>query len=260
MAYTGGNSGYVRRLGKIPSSGGGAPTSPVDGYSAWFDAAVDVYEVADTTPATDGSPVRQWKSRGGSFGALALATASALDTRYLVSSVNGLPTVQQTGTGAMSTPNGVLGTLQPTTGHTALVVCFGDSDPVNGGPFYGTSNKYAVFHDGGNHRSYIFTSAGYKIVNKAASYRDWHIFTRLVTSNGIYAGVDDTRTASMAYTDFGGGVPEGYTSDPLQMPPSFYSINQELAEVIFYPSALSETDRKLTEQYLANKYGITLPY
>jgi hypothetical protein len=36
--------------------------------------------------------------------------------------------------------------------------------------------------------------------------------------------------------------------------------NAEIAEMIFYPAPLSEANRKLTEQYLANKYGLTLPY
>jgi hypothetical protein len=78
MAYTGGNSGYVRRLGKIPSTTPVAPTTPVTGYAAWFDGSTSVYsDVLATTPATNGSNVRAWKSRDGSYGALTLKKDSS---------------------------------------------------------------------------------------------------------------------------------------------------------------------------------------
>lgn len=268
MAYTGGNSGYVRRLGKIPSfGGGGGGGAPADGYAAWFDAAVSIYaDIGATTPATDGSTVRAWTSRGGSLGGLTLikSAISGNDCVYQLSGINALPAIKYISDASLvssdNLSDGTLVRLAPETGHVIFTVHYTPADPITGGPIYGPSNAFAMFHDGGNHRSYISTTGGYAIANKAAPYAVTHIFTRLLTDEGLYAGVDDTRTASMTRVALP-GTPNGYLLDRIDLPNRNYTIsNMLIAEVLFYPSALSEADRKTTEQYLAAKYGITLPY
>jgi len=87
-----------------------------------------------------------------------------------------------------------------------------------------------------------------------------YIGTWLHTGGNLYFGQSDTRTASMA------SVASGNTSvaagDDIFMGGSTASLfmNGYIAEALCFSTALSEAERQEWEQWLAFKYGITLPY
>lgn len=263
MAYTGGNSGYVRRLGKIPSSGGGVPTEPVAGYSVWFSAddTGNVWQdVAKTTPAADGQPVRAWVS---SRGTVNYETAQASGSTFPAYSVGPPAIVTSTPTrdGAFrKLTGGVItdGVISPG-GAAFTVFAVAKWTAANDTSAVGTNADFYVEqrNQPGHIEMAMYDGAGH-IPALAGDYSgDLVIVTSMLSGGSGYIGVNDTRTASL-----GSGTANAFHDSPLELMGSLGSryLNGALAEVIIYPTVLSEDNRKLTEQYLANKYGITLPY
>lgn len=264
MAYTGGNAGYVRRLGRVPSTTPSAPTEPVAGYSAWFDAGQGVYEdTFGTVPATDGNPVGSWGSRGGSAGAQLHAQTGG-GVSYVADGVNGQPVVQGDPSGGtiLTKVQTVRGTLIGASGeHTTFVVAYWGS--ANNHSAAGTDSAYfceqRVTPEMAQYAGDLPTLAA-----KAGDFSgQWVIVTSIASLTGpkLYVGVSDTRTASLSAGASGATTPSGTYSSLLGgLGGRAFNAGDFLAEVVFYPTELSEADRKLTEQYLASKYGITLPY
>lgn len=273
MSYTGGNSGYVRRLGQIPGSAS-APTNPVAGYTAWFDAATLVYtDTAGTVPATtNGAVVNRWDSKDGSYGALVLTTPGGYGAPHLNTDgngINGLPVVTSVAatfdllrdvTQTVTIFEG--GLLNVDAGTVFAVV---NAPVINASPrcIWGDNAGYisSCLYDssGAKAHAYVYDGAA-KLASKAVTQAEPHIVSWLHYSGGLYSGVDDTRTASMATVAAGDmQAAAGFFILLGGTGPGQY-LDGKLAEVIFYNTALTETNRKLTEQYLANKYGITLPY
>lgn len=271
MAYTGGNSGYVRRLGKIP--GGAAPAlAPAAGYTAWWDASATGtlwQDGAGTVPATaDVDPVARWDSKDGSVsGAYWVVPPGGYDTMFLDTSTDAPHRFVWPNNGSvpypgLATNKTFLQLFDPVTlgKGTAFLVL----DQVN------VPGTGASVYDGATYASLAFfgTSYGYSasavydtalhvasIPGDGAGSK--HIFTYLNDGASVSHGRDDTRTASLAtavgYMSAGGVNLTIYDTLPSGRNGRYY-------EIITYPTTLSEANRKLTEQYLANKYGITIPY
>lgn len=264
MAYTGGNAGYVRRLGRIFSSGGGVPTEPVTGYSAWFDAGQGVYaDSLGTIPATDGGPVASWQSRGGTAGSQ-LHAQTGTGIRYAATIVNNNPAVigDPGGGTILKKPQTVRGTLLGASGeYTAFVVAYWGS--ANNHSAVGTSSAYFC-EQRSTPEIAQYTGSAPTYVAKTGDYSgQWIIVTSIASLTGpkLYIGVNDTRNASLSAGASGAPLPSGTYSILLGgLGARAFNGGDLLAEVVLYPTELSETNRKLTEQYLANKYGITLPY
>ena len=84
-----------------------------------------------------------------------------------------------------------------------------------------------------------------------------HIYTYMNDGSAVFHGRNDTRTASLA-SALGSMAAGGVNLTIYDTLGSGRS--GRYYEILTYPTVLSEADRKTTEQYLASKYGITLPY
>lgn len=258
------------------ANGGAAGGAPVTGYSAWFVANMLVYQdQGATTPAVvDGDPVMRWDSMAGSAGALNVKTpggAGACAWKTGANGINSLPVVRSVALSLALLHDitdapiiGPAGTLIPAAAGTVFSVVKRSSTPAAAG-IWGSNNNHATCaYDlaGGSYglRNYL-NDGGFQIVatklapNASAPFvMTWHH-----AAGVLYSGVNDTRLASMNSLAAGSIA----TASSLVLlgfaGPAGY-MDGDLAEIIFYPTALSESDRKTTETYLAGKYGITLPY
>lgn len=258
MAYTGGNAGYVRRLGKIPGSAT-IPTEPVAGYTAWFDAT-DIttlfQDAAGTVPVTaGGDPVGRWVSKGGSVSGTYASIPpggyhplrwnnNALDLGVLA-----FPRLNINKTVAELLDPVVLA-------KGTVFVVLGSEDAGTTG-FVSSEGWFSIAQiDDGLTCSSTYDT-GVKNASIAGDARGVpNVYTYLRDDASISHGRSDTRTASLATTACGAAGGAGliiFTYGVPTVRPVYY-------EVVIYPTVLSEANRKLTEQYLANKYGITLPY
>lgn len=286
MAYTGGNAGYVRRLGRVPADNS-TPSSPVAGYSIWFKAdQLTFQDNAATTPATaDGETVMAWKGDPtGSYQILSAApwcwtpggyTGGVLRTG--ANGINGCHAIDTSGAGPSLYAeryddthvfDDVTKVMGPN-GGTVFSVHQTPALNINGNSIWGCGcNLIGTF--------YTINQGGRNVLRSIwYNGTDSFFAEKLVTDDGfahiltfhadpaagfIYAGQDDTRTNSMAstaVTGTGGNVPQSLTVA------SGYGGGEAgglTAEIIAYPTPLSEDNRKLVEKYLAAKYGITLSY
>ena len=114
--------------------------------------------------------------------------------------------------------------------------------------YVAASGMRSYVNDGGANVAYATYSAG------TFAIHTWHL-----AGGTLYSGINDTRTTSMSSVSTGSYSCGCFLVILGSSGPGRY-LDGELAELIFYATALPEADRKLTEQYLAGKYGITLPY
>lgn len=253
------------------------PTAPTSGYAAWFDAAAEVYtDAGGTVPATaDGDAVNNWKSKDGSFGALSCTVPGGYGAPHLkleANGINGKPVVRAlaasfeiltspTGGGTIF-EGGILNVGQGTVMAVALANDIAASAAL-GRWVWGDNVGYlgARYIDSGGlvGSSYLFDTAARLadkgVVTDGAPYvLTWHH-----EGGVLYSGLSDTRTASMASVAAGDlDTTTGHLS--LLGAVGGRYLNGDLAEIIFYPTALTQPERKITERYLAAKYGIALPY
>lgn len=250
---------------------------PADGYAAWLDAGALTYQGYDTsTPAVaDDDPVIRWDSGDGTYpiaftmpggyGACTLKTAAnGINGYSVVRSVAAEFDVLRDHAQAATFDGDLLSTTSGTVFcvtripviNAALVRgAWGDANGLVGLRFYD-------FGSGPVAQAVITDSGGSAGASKAITAAAAHIVTFLWDSPTLYCGVDDTRTASMSSAStVGDGILPAANFAVLmgQAGPGQY-LDGDMAEILFYPTALSEADRKRTEQYLASKYGISTGY
>jgi hypothetical protein len=234
------------------------------GLQLWFDAGVQVYtDTAGTTPAADGNTVRSWKDRQSNYlipdnGA---GTGPTLD----IDLVNGRPALVFDGTNDrfVGTANDADSFLAVDAFTMFAVVRHAAATPPQ--------QYYMTFYDGVNHVTNIGNTASvatYRVENydgtldvipKAKTLTNWGIMTAMHSGGNIYCGADDTRDASLASTASGNTSFGANTNLLIRDAPATFAA-MDIAELIMYNVALSETNRQEVERRLAWKYGITLPY
>lgn len=265
MAYTGGNAGYVRRLGKVPGSA--APTSPVAGYSTWFRGDTNVY-VSYPTLAVDGDTVTEWRPKGGTYSPITLINhnpGSPITYKTGANGINGQPCLRSNAAVSVLknfyTDNAIFegGIIEAAQGTMFIVmrlnagttnfpaIVFEDSGFGRVNSYFNGGTLNVVINDGSSKTA---TKSGL-----ASGVLPW-IVTFHHESGTLYAGANDTRTASMGSIAAGSIVA---TAGNLRLQQTSGEAD-DIAEFIAYKTALSEANRKLVEQYLANRYGVTLPY
>jgi hypothetical protein len=246
----------------------GASDGPPAGYAAWFDAGAGVFtDDAGTTPAVaDGDAVAHWASRGGSYGALKGTVPGGFAPCTLKTGANGI--------NSKPIVRGTTALLQRLRDPANDITIFeGGILNVSEGTAFAVVSKaagvgYAWADNAGyiNHGIFGGPVAGASLwtgssrqATKAFAYGAGKVLTWHHAAGTLYSGVNDTRTASMGSIAAGDMLTgAGYLNIVAGTPGNY--LDGDLAELIFYPTALSEADRKATETYLALKYGITLPY
>jgi hypothetical protein len=258
VAYTGGNAGYVRRLGRVSSTTPSVPTEPVAGYTAWFDAG-DIttlfQDAAGTVPVTTNlDPVGRWVSRGGSVSGVYASIPGGYHPLRFISPGLDLGTELYPRINVNKTVAELMDPVVLTKG-TMFIVMSSDDASTTGGVVSEGWFTFASFSDA-NSGSTAYDTGLVSAIIAGDARGVPNVYTYLRDDASISHGRSDTRTASLATTACGAAGGAGPIIFSYNVPtyrPVFY-------EVVIYPTVLSEANRKLTEQYLANKYGITLPY
>lgn len=258
MAYNNSNAGYNRRSG-IRQGGGSAPAA---GFTARFDAGYNVFsDVGGTTPSVNGGGVASWKARDGSAG-VQLHVQSGAGLVYRTVFVNGLPAIEGGGVSLTKT-QALRGTLAGSSGEgTVFIIAKWGS--ANDTSACGTNATYfAEQRSAPGLAKYVNPDIAHFAQIAGDFSGSWHCITSMATLVGpqIFIGKDDTRTASLTGGGAGADLPDGTDTEIFGgLTGRFLVAGSYVAEIIFYPTALAEADRITTEEYLADKYGITLPY
>ena len=283
----------VERRRRADAWPGGALPSSITGLQLWLDAS-DASTLYDATSggslvAADGG-VARWEDKSGNARHAtqgtsgnrparktaiqggkdvlrfdgsddSLSIASSTETfKFLHSSDSTVFVVFKSGTTANPGHNAyiVLGTANSTTTVVGALLYTGDSDPTSANNtlyWYvsrGGAGTYPVFFDGNNY----FPSNAFVMISLLSKPQDGTSGSRFaIRRNG----------GSLNSTNSPGGSPQtvstASSTDDLTVgrAPSGESdfLNGDIAEIIIYDSALSDTDREAVENYLLAKWAIT---
>lgn len=247
-------------------SGGppGVLPTAVANLQLWYEASVGVYEdEAATDAAEDTDEVRSWVDSQNSYKVYTVGGAGT-GPAYDVDGANSRPCL---------TYDGVNDQLNQTTNdaddflgtsNTGFIVAkFADATPAG-------VNVLVNFFDGAPVIRMLNVAAAQTWQNSnddgtldsvtkavGGTLAQWRIYTFMNNGTNVYAGADDTRTASMGSAASGNTAAGANTNLYIGNTPADVV---SIAEFIWYNVAVAESDRQSIEQRLAWKYGITLPY
>ena len=251
-------------LGIIASSKLGAPTAPVAGYNVWLDAAD-----ATTFTFSSGNVVSQWTDKSANAYAFTQGTVANQPTRS--TTLNSKSTLLYDGsndslvsTAAASTwtflSNGdgasVFAVLKSTKSSAGLSSWLDTTG--------GSTLNIGIFEFFNSNLFISDTTKGVSGVEIAASVAhtisDWDVWS-------YYLDQDNATTADKIriYKDDGGVNANNTTaatasnSNPtktLNIGSTDYRFQGEIAEIIIYPSIISNADRESNVDYLQAKWGL----
>jgi hypothetical protein len=250
-------------------SGGGVviPTTPTSGSAIWLDASD-----ASTFTFSSGSVVSQWNDKSGNSRNFSQGTVANQPSR--TGSRNGLSTVVFDGT------NDRMQATSATTNYTSwslFVVSYSNSSSTQ--RILGKRNAEGSDETYGAvwYTSKLFALARNLSSGVNASLVDGSLGIWLISTNGSSANTGALRLLSQTVTNntdtkvrfqganlasaTAGSQAVTNTVNPyigaLNVSGSFFEfLNGEIAEMLLYPSALSDADREQTETYLKNKWGL----
>lgn len=251
-------------------AGVSAPTEPWGTPTAWFKADTGLVEWSGG-PVVDGAAIKTWGNQGalGPDGDLLQVTSSDYCPVYKTGVFNGKDVLRFDGTGDVLTGGALLGLGYITAASGCVFVAFQNAlSNTNSSTSYNndaawcesTGNAGVWFRNGAPQVTYCANySGGDQKATCTGDYLSAQIVTWYHIGGYIYGQKNNTTDAGL-----GSGVASGNTGGigNLQVGRGYnvYYTSIDLAELIFYSSAVTEANRKITEQYLAAKYGITLPY
>ena len=221
---------------------------PVAGYIMWLDG-----QDGDNTIILNGSKVAEWQDKSGQGNNLSMSTELNQPT-YTASGINGKPSLVFNGDNTVLKLSGfATGTLsQPIL--LFIVVHFTSLTPFD--KFtdgYGGTNRLLSGYSYGGGRL-IITMADNLITG-----------TNVVTTNTPYVIGEVFNTSSskiivngstVASGDIGAGTVIGLTLGAIYYTAT--GIDGMIGEVVMYNSMLSDSEIQSVEEYLGNKWGITL--
>ena len=224
-----------------------ALTVPVSGYNLWLDAS-------DSSSITSSSNlISQWNDKSGS--ANNFTSSGGLRPTYTANSQNGLATVSFTASQGLTTPTFPFGSSAFTVFTVQKINANGLyhgilEQNVSGGVGIGISgatNYFSLFRARISPQDYSgnigATSSAYDVyVTKSAGMSSGSI-SATAYKNGTSIG-----TASFSSGSTANGAAVGYDGNN-----GDYS-NMNLAEILVYPSQLSDADRNKVEAYLRAKW------
>jgi hypothetical protein len=259
-------------LGIIASSGGpSAPTAPVSGYKAWYDAS-------DTATITvSGSNVTQWNDKSANAFHLVQATS----TKQPLSGTrtqNGKNMIDYDGNDDVLASNAATSAwkfLTDATGSSVFMVMFCDTTS-NGAYLTDLSNAAVAnqasytwaknpddtgfFGKGTNNPSgYNWFTGSTSISFTDNTAQQWSLISNPTAATADRMLIYRNGTAN---TNLNAQTATSSTSNPatpLNLGGSgavAESFNGGLCEVIIYDSVLSSTDREANQDYLAAKWGL----
>lgn len=269
MSYTGGNAGYVRRLGGVL---GGAPPSLLAGYTVWFnpaDLSTLFQDEAGTTPVTaNGQSAQYWANKGSVACALAGYVGGGYPAPvYSAAGLNGKQSLYcgPAGNGALSTARGITVGAPVFSNAAGLTLAGAGSVFIVWKPEPGNA-LFTIGDDAGYGKlMYGFSHPGAFALNIWSGGAD----VELVAAPGAngcvvcfgwggtnkYVGVDDLSDAALISAVGGTWQGSGNNLGLGGTNPSI-AIYGWLGDVVIYPSWLSEGDRVSVGAYLTARYGL----
>ena len=227
--------------------------SSISGLKLWLSADSGAYNDAGTTLATNGQSVQQWNDRSSNSQNSSQAS-SGLRPLFVSSVVNGRPVIRFDGS------DDFLSLGQSLTGSTqTFFIVARNNDLTNGSVLLGNNsvsgNRYLFFQlpatglpglryahfDPDVAHSPTITGSVFAIVSAIQNGTSATAYT-----NGT-AGTT-TNTMSTADTNVLDSIGR-YTT-------LIYMMDGDIAEIIYYDVAVSNTDRILIENYLNTKYAV----
>jgi len=241
--------------------GGGTPGQPPSNFAnleGWWKADEHAYSTDDTVLAVDGAVVVQWKDQSGNSRHLTDGVGPLFETNE----VNGYPVLRFDGVNDVLVSTAVASDFVDNNLYTIFVAVkmAANSDGI----LYfddniAAQNAISLAADGNSDIQLVnYDGSSDSIVKAGTMLSTWHIVTAMHSGGNILVGLTDTRDASL------GSAASGNTSVLTQVlnvgrnRGAFGAM--DLAELIIFDVALSESDRQQIEMYLAHKYAITLPY
>lgn len=230
--------------------------------TAWFKADAGVYSDAGTTPATAGQDVHQWNDQSGNGKHFTTKTTNwpSFETNV----VNGQPVIRFVASNSEDlthTAGDAAAWISPSAGTVFTVFKPTGTDDPRAWIIYQGSTRAQCneVNATGVYESYNDDGSASDFADKAGTDNAWTIHTWMHSGGTLYSGANDTRTASLGSVASGNtaGTQASWTAF-LRGSAGYY--NFDLAELIFFDRALTETERKFVETYLADKYGITIGY
>lgn len=225
------------------AAGGGGGDEPVAGYSLWLKADAGTLDPSGN-PATNGVAVQTWQDQSGN-GYDGTPPASAFRPSLKTGVLNGLPVIECAVGG---NAQGFTINHNFAAPFTAFIVGR-ENGSTHGEPMAGVSNRWLLGWWNGSEDQAYFNGVVH-LTGSPSSTTNFHLYTG--KSNGAtgYLYSNGTLVGSGGGVDgpnvihLGLGGNAGATSDC------------QIAEVLIYPSALSDADREAVELYLQEKYAL----
>lgn len=234
------------------------------GPTGWWKADAGVYSDAGSTLAVDTNTVQQWNDQSGNGRNLSQGTAGSRPT-YRTNQLNGLPVIRFGGaTDDDRLTGAAMSNFFASQGKTIFVVYKRTANAAGG--LIGDEGEGSVLiqytSNGTTSSNFHRDSGGFDGPQTvAATAGSFNIMSFMHDTTNFYTGVNDTRTSSLASTASGasnslaGALNVGDRSTT-----AHNFLDGDIAEILFFNSALSESQRQNIERYLAHKYSLTLPY
>lgn len=238
-----------------------AVPTDIAGCTAWFAAGEEVFSDAGVTPAVDTNALYRWGNKvDASY--FEQSVAGNRPT-YRTGIVNGQPVVRFGGATDDDYMDGsVAWSSWLAVGAKTIFVVYNHTAAATTQLLGDSGGRIAMFlvNTGADLNCANDDGAVDTATNTAQSTGTWTIGTLLHSGGTLYAGVNDTRTASMISVASGNtaslaGTPMlGATAGPANF------LDGDIAEVVIFNTAVAEEDRKAVERFLASKFGIVLGY
>jgi hypothetical protein len=261
-----GNIIYAASTVSITDNSGNSTNQIIrSGFNASTVPNLQLWLRSDTLALTDGAAVASWTDSSGNGNTAAQATGGSQPI-FKTAQVNGSPVVRFNGSSQFLATSGNL--LQVGTGDFAVflaVKASGDSaaihtvvgDLQSGSPFGGFVLKTNIASAGApSETATRDTTSGSDTID-AASATGWQIL-EAVRVNGVlklYRTGVSIGTSASTHT-ISSAAPLAIGKDRTGGSEYFDS---DLAEVLVFNSTITPQQRNTVEQYLATKYGLTLP-
>lgn len=234
-----------------PTPPGISGPQAVAGLALWLDAS-------QITGLVNGSPVTAWNDLSGAGNHLSQST-SAVQPKYRTNVINGKPVVTFDGVNDYLR-NTTFGALNAKTGATAFVVFKTDNT---------SANHIALCDSARNVQAQVYAGSVYAYATAGNSGRFASSSLSFAIWNSVYDGTqsDNASRLRLYYNGvqraltFSGTVPSVLGSGAGYEVGRPYGSNLaywdgDIAEVVVYARALSDTERQQVTSYLGGKYGI----
>jgi len=232
----------------------------IAGLQGWWVASEEVFSDAGVTPAVDTDLLYRWGDKT-SVRYIEQTTAGNRPT-YRTGIVNGQPVVRFGGATDDDVMVGDAISNLFTVGAKTAFTVYKHTANADTNLWGDTSSQVIQFLSSAGTAvdSLNDDGAADTAIKSGGTSGVWAIATLLHSGGTLYAGLSDTRTGSMTSVASGNTTSLAATFRVGAGAGLVNPLDGDIAEMVFYNVALSESDRQTVERYLASKYGITLPY